>query len=180
MAAGALLGAALSGCAYLVPAVPLSMQPRDAVSVVSLKTIESTIDKSLQETVSISFIPPQAMAIQAIEYAVDGRVVARDEYDLVLQTAKLQTGDHIVSLLAKSDGTVVRGNTHLLIIESGKVPADADDSAAGPAASTGGAEQPSSASQGSAAKKGGATPKWTGGKTEEKANVSIRIRLPDD
>jgi len=134
--------------------------------------------------VSISFVPPQAMAIQTIEYAVDGRRVAKDEYDLVLQTSKLQIGEHVVSLFAQSDGTVVRGNTKLLIIESGKVPAPADDSSKGPAASADGAEQSAgstSASQGSGSTgKAPATPKWTGGKTEEKANVAIRIRLPDD
>ncbi len=185
MAAGVLLSAVLTGCAVVVPAFPIAMQPAERLSIINLKAVESTVDKSLQETVSISFVPPRAMAIEQIEYRVDGRQVAKDEFDLILQTSKLMTGEHVVSLFVKSDGTVVRGNTHLTIIESGKVPAPVGDSSAESAESSSGADKSSrsvpGASQGSSAtNKGASTPKWTGGKTEEKANVAIRIKLPDE
>jgi hypothetical protein len=179
---------ALTGCVAIVPVVPFAAaRPAEKLAIFNLKTVESTVDKSLQDTVAISFVPPEAMSIAQISYAINGKPALDNDYDLVLETAKLKVGEHLITLDARGDASVVRGTTLLTVIESGKDPASADDSAAAAKAGTVGdqAARPSGAStskasQPSAWGSAGSAPKLAGGATDAKAKVSIRIKMPDE
>jgi hypothetical protein len=183
LAAGALLSAVLSGCAALAPAFPLAAKPSEQLTIINLKTVQTTVDKSLQETVAISFVPPQPMAIDAIEYRFNGRSVAIDEFDLVLETAKLRVGEHTVYLSARGEGKVVQGTTLLTIIESGQVAAPAEDGA-GPntVAAKGSQSAPNAAGPQGAQRARGRSgqPQLGGDKTNTQAQVAIRILYPDE
>lgn len=180
--AGTLLVLAASGCAAVVSSVPLVVKPADRISIINLKTVESVVDKSLQDTVAISFVPPRAMPIENIEYRVNGRKFAEGEFDIVLETDKLPVGQHIVNLYARGDGSIVQGTTQLTIIESGLEPG-VPDGADGAASSTGTqAQQPhQTAGRGSAAstRKSG-MPQFAGDGAAAKARVGIRIKFPDE
>jgi len=184
LAVGALFAA--TGCAAVVSSVPGLLKAPPRLSVINLKTVESTVDKSLQDTVAISFVPPKAMAIDTIEYRVDGESKAIGEFDLVLETARLPVGDHTINLYAKGDASIVRGNTQLTVIESGKVPVSGDDASSALSGGPGNGQlAPTETSPGTykakvpTATAPGATMAG-GGTGEAKARVSIRIRLPDE
>ncbi len=179
LVAGTLLILAASGCAILVPAMPLVTKPGDRTSIINLKTVLSTVDKSLQDTVAISFIPPKAMTIDNIEYTVNGRRVAQGEFDIVLETDKLKVGEHIVNLYAKGDGNVVNGTTQITIIESGKEPISAEEASAG---SSGTGSQTSKAQPGQTTngQKGAPLPTLASDTAAAKARVAIKIRFPDE
>jgi hypothetical protein len=180
---GALI--ALTGCMAVVPVVPLSVKPGERISIINLKTVESTVDKSLQDTVAISFVPPLAMSVDQISYSIDGKPATSDEFDLVLDTAKLKLGEHVITLSARGDGNVVRGATHLMIIESGKSPASSAGSAADATTGQSGDLAAKLPTQGKSSqlppgKSNKAAPQLAGGATDAKAKVSIRIKMPDD
>jgi hypothetical protein len=183
LVAGSLLALAATGCAVLVPAVPFVAKPAERISIINLKTVESTVDKSLQDTVAISFVPPKVMTIDAIEFRVNGRQVTQGDYDIVLETDKLKVGEHVVNLYARGDGNVVQGTTKLIIIESGKEPVTEEEAAA--AALSGGtgniSSQPSSQTSGQRASTSRSKlPSLAGDAAVAKAKVAIKIRLPDE
>lgn len=180
LVAGTLLGLAASGCAAVVPAASLVVKPADRISIINLKTVESIVDKSLQDTVAISFVPPRAMTIENIEYSMNGKRVAQGEFDIILETDKLKVGEHLVNLYAKGDGNIVQGTTQLIVIESGLEPGD-PISAPGAASGTGTQQQPtSSANRGNSTSSKKGLPQFAGGQAEAKARVAIKIRLPDE
>lgn len=186
LVAGTLLALAVSGCAAVVPAVPLVVKPADRLSIINLKTVESTVDKSLQDTVAISFVPPRAMAIEKIEYMVNGRTVATGEFDIVLETNKLKVGEHVVNLYASGDGNVVNGTTRITIIESGLEPgAENEANASGSGTGSEAAAQPThstgkTGSSSSTSRSKTPTPQLAGGSATAQARVAIKIRLPDE
>lgn len=184
LVAGSLLALAASGCAAVMPAVPLVVKPADQISIINLKTVESIVDKSLQDTVAISFVPPKVMTIDIIEYAVNGRKVTTGEFDIVLETNKLKVGENVVNLYARGDGNVVQGATKLTIIESGLEPgAENEAAASGSGTGSQAASQPAQATNrgsSTSTSKAKANPQFAGEGGGERARVAIKIRLPDE
>jgi hypothetical protein len=185
LVAGALLAAVATGCAAFVPAVPLVVKPADQISIINLKLVQSTIDKSLQDTVAISFVPPRAFAVESIEYSMNGRKVAQGEFDLILETDRLKVGEHIVNLYAKGDGNIVQGTTQLTIIESGLEPGteqegDPSGTGAGSDAASQASNPGSKAGSQTSTSKSKQPPSGSWDNANLKARVAIKIRLPDE